>query len=110
MFKKECPDELNLFGKNTGVGGLYSSLSQFIHSGANQFQTNVESVSPTYEVTKFQRWKGMFEQVQECIHVVLALGFPDEFKEMGKTDRAKITSAVISNSDYKDALEALFPT
>jgi len=108
-FKKECPDGPELFSSNLGIGKLYSELSQFIHSGAGQFQTEVGKVSPAYEMEKFHRWNGIFKEVQECIHVALALGFPDEFKNMGETDRSKITNSAISNSSSIQALDKLFP-
>ncbi len=108
-FKKECPDAPELFGNKMRIAKLYSELSQFIHSGAGQFQTEVGKVSPAYEMEKFHRWNGMFKKVQECIHVALALGFPDEFKNMGETDRSKITNSGISNSSFRQALDKFFP-
>jgi hypothetical protein len=109
-FNKECPEGVELFGSNLGLGKLHRDLSQFIHSGADHFQTGVEKVSPAYETEKFHRWKVFFKKVQESIHVALALGFPDEFKKMGETDRSKITNSAIGNSSYKQALDKLFPS
>lgn len=104
-FEDLCEDNKKLFGgKHTGVSRVYKKLSRFIHSGAEQFQTRTDRVSPTYDSEKFIEWRETYDKVQIYIHIILSLGFPKEFKGMQPAKRNKILD-IGMNTDYKDKVK-----
>jgi len=105
-FEKKCgDDEKKLFGgKKYGIKGLYTELSEYIHSGRGHFQTRPDRVSPKYDHDQFEIWCYIHEKVQMYIHIMLVLGFAEEFKKMSSTNRNKILDIGIGD-DYKEEIK-----
>jgi len=105
LFESKCDETKRLFAsRKVGIGKLYSELSKFIHSGAQHFQTRSDRVSPRYDVNEFNKWCKTHETAQIYIHVILALGFPKEFKGMTSTKSDKILNIGISTY-YRDKVK-----
>jgi len=105
-FEEKCGyDGKNLFEKtDCGIKGLYRELSKSIHSGRGHFQTRPDGVSPTYDYEQFEMWHYICENVQMYIHIILALGFAEEFKSMSSTHRNKILNVGMGNY-YKEKVK-----
>lgn len=107
-FEKQCKDAAKkLFGGDGyGIKGLYKELSGYIHSESGHFQTRLipNRVSPTYDREQFDKWCYTYEKVQMYIHILLALGFAEEFKAMTPAKRDKILNVGISD-DYKEEIK-----
>lgn len=99
-FEELCDDRKKLFGeKGKGaISRVHKELSKFIHSGAGHFQTRADRVSPEYNPDEFRGWHETYERVQIYIHIILALGFADKFKDMASSQRNKILN--IGIDDY----------
>lgn len=100
-FERACEDTKKLFGGEKKLNNLYHSLSQFIHTGARQFQTTPERFSPEYDIRKFKEWFGFAGNVQTYINIILSLSFSDKFTNIAVTERNKILNVGIGNY-YKE--------
>lgn len=109
-FESLCENNNKLFGgKNVGIKGLYSRLSQFIHSGASSLQTSPERFSPIYNHNEFKEWYKTYIKVDCYINLILILGFSEQFKEITQRKKDKILNHGI-DSYYKDKVERTFST
>lgn len=102
-FEKKCNETDKLFGDH-GIKGLYAELSEYIHSGRRHFQTRTDRVSPKYDDDQFRRWNYDYDKVQTYIHIILALGLAEDFKEMSLIQRDNILNTGIGNG-YKEKVK-----
>lgn len=106
VFDKACDESRKLFGsKSAGIGELQSDLSKHIHSGPEQFQTEVNRISPQYDIGRFKRWLKRAKKALTFINIILALSFKDAFCDMHPEDREKIIDKGIADDDYRDKLK-----
>lgn len=103
-FENACTDDKKLFTGKQVVRRIYKGLSRFIHSGAGHFQTRPDRVSPKYDSDAFTTWHENYEEVQTYIHIILTLGFADEFKSMSDTQRNKIADTGM-DAYYKEKVK-----
>lgn len=107
-FDKLCNTNKKILStKNTGIRGIHRKLSKFIHSGAGYLQTKTDRLSPEYNLGKFKIWIETAKKIQECINIILILGFPDEFKELRKSERKEIIETGIEDAHYIEKLNEM---
>lgn len=95
---------INFFTK---VGSLYGKLSTFVHGGPTSFQTSGGNFSPKYKKADFNKWKATFIDLECYIHIMLILGFPDEFKGMPESDQRKILKSIRNIKFKKSIIQTL---
>lgn len=106
-FENECDENKKLFArKNVGIRGLYKTLSRFIHSGAGHFQTEINRFLPKYNLDEFLRWQRSYGKVQTYIHIILVLGFADDFRTMNISQRNEILKTGI-NVYYREIVKKI---
>lgn len=78
MFDDSCPPHLTLFKENNTIRQTYKLLSNYIHTGAKNFQTSPDRISPSYNLGKFNIWVGTWKTVESQVNILLSLGFYEE--------------------------------
>jgi hypothetical protein len=99
-FDQKCTSERKLFTGGGVVGRIYSTLSDYVHSGKPSFQIRSNEFSPKYKIDQFKKWSSNFKAVQECTQVLLALGFINEFRGLRRTEKERILKTSIK-TDYQ---------
>lgn len=103
-FVKSKQVQKTLFNK---INQIYGILSKYVHSGISAFQTSL-NFSPKYNINDFKRWSSNYREVQECINLVITLGFSEKFRKIRRTDQAKILRVGLVEKDYKKRLKDIF--
>lgn len=98
IFEKKCGAELF---KN--LRNLYKTLSQYVHTSAQSFQTRTDRISPKYNIDEFKKWATNFRETQKYVNTILILGFAEMFKSQGVDTQRKMLKAV-ENGKYKDGI------
>lgn len=103
-FDKDLPDQKKLFNK---IKKIYQDLSQYVHSGKFGFQTPFK-FSPKYNIQEFKKWFNNYNEIQQYVNIIIALGFEEKFKGMRGNDQSKILRIGLYNRDYKKRLKDIF--
>jgi len=76
-----------------------------VHSGVFSLQTRPDEFSPRYEIQEYKKWTGNFKEIQSYINVLLALGFPEEFKRIGEGSRDRVLQVGIESLHHREKLK-----
>lgn len=103
-FEMNCDKAKQLFSEGCKLKKMYTTLSQFIHSGAGHFQSRPSGFIPAYELDEFKQWYSRCNEAQTYINILLALTFSEEFKGMTPTSRNAILDVGIGD-EYKEIVK-----
>lgn len=103
-FETNCEKAKQLLSEGGKLKNMYTTLSQFIHSGAGHFQSRPGSFTPIYNLTEFRHWYDRCNEIQTYINILLALTFSKELKEMTSTSRNAILDVGIGD-EYKETIK-----
>ncbi len=106
-FEKACETHMKLFSEDAKIVKAYKKLSKSIHSSAEHFQTRPDRVSPRYDLGELKRWIDVYNGIQTYIHILLSLGFAEEFKDLKKGERKKILGRGMEEYYQERVKEAL---
>lgn len=107
MFDDACLQGHSLFKeKNNKIKRSYKLLSNYIHTGAKNFQTSPNRISPSYNLGKFNIWVETWKTVESQVNILLALGFYEELKRQ----TPDIYTAIKNSIDplYHTILDGIF--
>jgi hypothetical protein len=103
-FNSLCDKDKQLLSEITKI---HKELSKSIHSGAGYLQSRSDRISPEYSLEKYNIWIQTIFRVQTYINTLFILGFSEEFKEMGKSDRKEILQIGVGDVHYIDKLNEM---
>lgn len=104
-FEGTCRTDQRLFTEGSKVNRIYDRLSAYVHSGVFSLQTRPDEFSPRYKIQEYKKWTGNFKEIQSYINVLLALGFPEEFKRIGEGSRDRVLQVGIESLHHREKLK-----
>jgi len=104
-FEEICDEGQRLFQHARKVPKIYQTLSTYVHSGVFSLQTKFDQFSPRYKIDEFCKWMSNFKEIQGFIHILLVLGFLEEFRQMSQVNRARILGVGVDSPHHREKLK-----
>ena len=101
-FEKRCIAEKKIIGR---IRRIYSSLSEYVHTGHGAFHTKADTFSPKYNTGDYIRWVSYFEDVQQCISIILSLTFIEDLKKARPKEQDTILTIGVNEKYYEQRLK-----
>lgn len=104
-FERQINEEKRLFVEGKRISKIHKNLSKYVHTSASSFQTTTDTFSPIYKIDEFNRWVTIFKEIQQHTNTILVLGFLENFKMLGNTEKKQIIEKAIEDRDYIEKLK-----
>jgi len=89
----------------THISSEYKELSKSIHSSSLRLQTGGAKLSPSVDIKRFESWSRRIQKIVSVINALLILACNKQFRDMTKSDKNLVLSAIIK--EHKTLLQSM---
>ena len=87
------------------ISSGYKELSKSIHSSSLRLQTGGARLSPSVDIKRFESWSRRIQKIVSVINALLILACNKQFRDMTKSDKNLVLSAIIK--EHKTLLQSM---